>query len=202
MLTLTDDILWDSFRQGNKEALATLFERHYAQLFRYAHKIYPEREAINDLIQDLFIEIWQQREPKPVSSIKGYLLQSIRYKIIRLMRSGSEVKTLDELEAPFAMSAEDLRVRQEEDIAWNKKLTAAIHQLSPRQREVVYLRFYLSLPYREICSILSLDYQIARNHLHQGIKRLKSLLEPMTLSVPAPRSMPASSQTRIDGETR
>jgi RNA polymerase sigma factor (sigma-70 family) len=202
LLTLTDDILWDSFRQGNKEALAKLFERHYAQLFRYAHKIYPDREAINDLIQDLFLEIWQQRDPKPVLSIKGYLLQAIRYKLIRLIRSGAETRSMEEQDTPFVMSAEDLRIRQEEDAAWNKQLAEAIQQLSPRQREVVYLRFYLSLSYRDICSILSLDYQIARNHLHQGIKRLRGILEQRSISVPALPSTQAFSQKRIDEENR
>jgi RNA polymerase sigma factor (sigma-70 family) len=180
LLTLTDDILWDSFRQGNKEALAKLFERHYAQLFRYAHKIHTDREAINDLIQDLFIEIWHQKDPKPVLSIKGYLLQSIRYKLVRLVRSGVNMQGFNPQDEPFEISAEDLRVRSEQDAEQNTQLANALLQLSPRQREVVYLRFYLSLSYREICAVLSIDYQVARNHLHQGIKRLRELVDPVT----------------------
>lgn len=177
LLTLTDDILWDSFRQGNKEALANLFERHYAQLFRYAHKIYPHWEVINDLIQDLFVEIWHQRDPKPLLSIRAYLLQSIRYKIIRSIRNRHEWQPLEEAETDFVMSPEDLHIRTEQDADRIQRLTDALKLLSPRQREVVYLRYYLSLPYREICAVLSIDYQIARNHLHQGIKRLRGLLE-------------------------
>lgn len=180
MLTLTDDILWDSFRQGNKEALAKLFERHYAQLFRYAYKIHSDREAINDLIQDLFLEMWHQREPKPVLSIKGYLLQSIRYKLIRLIQSTTNTQSISEQEQPFEISAEDLRIQTEKDAELNRRLANALIQLSPRQREIVYLRFYHSLSYREICAVLSIDYQIARNHLHQGIKRLRDILKPLS----------------------
>ena len=176
MLTLTDDILWDSFRQGNKEALGQLFDRHYASLYRYASKIHPDRELINDLIQDLFLEIWQQRNPKPVLSIKGYLLQSLRYKLMRAVQQATPLNGSANDE-PFVVSQEDFMVQQEGDAARNEQLSAALQFLSPRQREVVYLRFYLALPYREICTILSLDYQIARNHLHAALKRLRAQLQ-------------------------
>ncbi len=178
MLNLTDDILWDSFRQGNKEALATLFDRHADSLFRYAHKLYPDREAINDLIQDLFIEIWQQKKPKPVLSIQGYLIQSVRYKALRLLKDKRDSNLIAETtNESFTMSSEDFLIQYENEKEQILKLTKALENLSPRQREVIYLRFYLSLSYKEICTILSMEYQVARNHLHAGIKKLKELLE-------------------------
>lgn len=177
MLALTDDILWDSFRQGNKDALATLFDRHFASLYRYASKIHPDRELINDHIQDLFLEIWHQRSPKPVLSIKGYLLQALRYKVIRSLQHKTSSDTLMDDHQPFVVSPEDFLIQQEGDAQRNRELSAALEQLSPRQREVIYLRFYLALSYREICSILSLDYQLARNHLYAGLKRLRSILD-------------------------
>ncbi len=177
MLTLTDDILWDSFRQGNKDALASLFDRHYASLHRYARKFRADTELVNDLIQDLFIEIWHQRSPKPVLSIQGYLIQSLRYKLIRQVRQTNTPETLSEAEAPFVISPEDFLIVQEGDKQQHQELTAALATLSPRQREVIYLRFYLNLPYREICMVLTMDHQVARNHLHAGLKRMRALLQ-------------------------
>lgn len=177
MLNLTDDILWDSFRQGNKDALARLFERHYQDLYRYAMKLCQDREAINDLIQDLFIDIWQQKHPKPVLSIKGYLLQSIRYKSIYLNKKKSTIIPMEkEEETEFSISAEEFLIQQEDDKITNLKLGTALQQLSPRQLEVLYLRFYLGTPYREICNILNLEYQVARNHLHVAIRKLRETL--------------------------
>ena len=122
------------------------------------------------------MEIWHQREPKPVLSIKGYLLQSIRYKMIRVISDHYKRAAEEVTDEPFTVSAEDLRIQQEKDIERNQQLSAAMESLSPRQREIIYLRFYLGLSYREICAILSMEYQIARNHLSQGLKRLRSLL--------------------------
>lgn len=173
MQPLTDDILWDSFCQGNKEALATLFERHYANLYRYASKLQASRELANDLIQDLFIEIWHQRTPKPILSVKAYLLQSIRYKVIRAVRQAERFEQILDAGEAFEICAEDFLIQQEQDETLAKKLAAALDALSPRQREVVYLRFYLGMSYREICEILTLEYQIARNHLHAALKRLR-----------------------------
>lgn len=169
--------MWDSFRQGNKEALATLFDRYYATLYRYAGKLRPDHELINDLIQDLFLEIWHQRSPKPVLSIKGYLIQSIRYKLIRTLRNAYPIDLITPDAEPFVVSPEDLLVQREGDIQRNEQLITALEELSPRQREVIYLRFYLALSYTEICVVLSMDYQLARNHLHAGLKRLRIYME-------------------------
>lgn len=177
MQYLTDDILWDSFRQGNKDALALLFERHYATLYRYGHKIHADREAINDLVQDLFVEIWQQQSPKPVLSIKGYLLQSLRYKIIHLVKRQKSTISINKEDTEFTVSAEDFLIIKETDALKNSQIANAIQLLSPRQREIIYLRFYVNLSYKEICGILSVEYQIARNHLYAGLKKLKSILQ-------------------------
>jgi RNA polymerase sigma-70 factor (ECF subfamily) len=172
----SDHILWDSFRQGNKNALAELFERYYDMLHQYGIKVCRDTEMVNDSLQDLFIEIWQQRKPAPLLSIQAYLIRALRYKLIRSLK-GQQPLPSDPTELPFEISHESFLIQTEQDRATVSALAEQLGLLSPKQREIIFLRFYQHLSYREICEIMNIEYQVARNQLSIAIKRLRSLVK-------------------------
>ena len=172
----SDDIIWDSFRQGNKAALAILFERYYDVLYQYGIKVCRDTELVNDCLQDLFIEIWQQRKPVPLLSIQAYLIKALRYKLNRTIKSNQQILRAS-TELPFEMSHESFLIQSEQDQANVAALTEQLAHLSPKQREIIYLRFYQRLSYREICDIMQIEYQVARNQLSMAIKKLRSLVK-------------------------
>ena len=172
----SDDILWDSFRQGNKNALAVLFERYYEVLYQYGIKVCRDAELVNDSLQDLFIEIWQQRQPAPLLSLQAYLLKALRYKLIRAANK-SRLTEPDPHLLPFEMSHEHFLIQSEQDSAKIEALTQQLDQLSPRQREIIFLRYYQRLSYREICEIMHIEYQVARNQLSMALKKLRPLVK-------------------------
>jgi RNA polymerase sigma factor (sigma-70 family) len=49
-----------------------------------------------------------------------------------------------------------------------------LNNLSRRQREVIYLRYYDDLTYEEISQVMGLNYQSVMNHLHKALKALRS----------------------------
>ena len=172
----SDDILWDSFRQGNKNALAVLFERYYEVLFQYGIKVCRDTELVNDSLQDLFIEIWQQRQPAPLLSLQAYLIKALRYKLIRAAKK-SRLLQPDLADMPFEMSHEHFLIQSEQDHATVEALIQQLNQLSPRQREIIFLRYYQRLSYREICEIMHIEYQVARNQLSLALKKLRILVK-------------------------
>jgi RNA polymerase sigma factor (sigma-70 family) len=56
------------------------------------------------------------------------------------------------------------------------KIKAAVADLSRRQQEIVYLRFFQNLSYEEISDVMDINYQVARNLLYQSIKALRQTL--------------------------
>ena len=56
------------------------------------------------------------------------------------------------------------------------RVLQALDQLSNRQKEIIYLKFYQELNYDEVSEIMNINYQAARNLLYQSIKSLKKLL--------------------------
>ncbi len=180
----SDTIIWDSFRQGNKDALALLFKRHYAELFRYGLKIAGDSDLVNDALQDLFIEIWHQKSPAPVVSIKAYLLKSLRYKLLKAVKSVHGLPSF--IKAPedvFDIGHEAFLIQSEQDKENVDKVLAAIQQLPPRQKEIIYLRFYLNLSYQEICAVMHIEYQVARNQMSTALKNMKRELVKLLMTL-------------------
>jgi len=153
-----------------------LFERYYQVLFQYGIKVCRDTELVNDSLQDLFIEIWQQRQPAPLLSIQAYLIKAIRYKLIRAAKKSQRIQS-DPVDTPFEMSHEHFLIQSEQDNANVAALIQQLNQRSPRQREIIFLRYYQHLSYREICEIMHIEYQVARNQLSMALKKLRTLVK-------------------------
>ena len=166
-------VLWESFRQGDRAALADIFSAHYELMERYGRKIIPDSDILQDLIHDIFIDLWERKAPPPVTSIPSYLLGALRNRMLvhyrdQRKRSGGLPSELD-----FQVSAEDFIIEQEAQRDQVSKLVTALGMIPPRQREILYLRYYCHLEYAEICELMGIGYQVARNQLSLALAALR-----------------------------
>jgi RNA polymerase sigma factor (sigma-70 family) len=175
--TAKDDILlWESFREGDRKAFATLFRTHYELLCRYGGKFTTDPNLLEDCIQELFIELWQAKTRTTVISVRAYLLKSLKYKILKAYRKSRDVVPIADDETPFELSHESFLIAGEEDAEKKRLLLKALEQLSGRQKEIIYLKYYQNLSYAEVSEIMNINYQVARNLLYQAIRSLKNRL--------------------------
>jgi len=175
-----DIILWESFLKGDAPSLGILFKKYYSPLIQYGNKICKHTQLLEDSIQDLFLEIWRKKNDIPIVSIKAYLFGALKYKLLKQIREGNtgSIDLLDDHE--FVLSRESFMITTEEEKAISDQLVRALAQLSNRQREVVYLKFYHQLDYEEVSAIMHINYQATRNLLYQAVKSLRrSLSSPM-----------------------
>ena len=166
--------LWEQLRNGNKAALSELFELYFSQLYNYGRKICLDEEQVKDCIQDLFLEIWNQKNKMPLLSVKAYLTKALQYKLIRINKKSQLIEAFDgNGNEFFDWSHETFIIKNEMDAEKVKKLLAAMQQLPKRQQEIIYLKYYLNLSYEEICDVMNIQYQVARNQVSSAIKSLK-----------------------------
>jgi RNA polymerase sigma factor (sigma-70 family) len=174
--TKEDILLWESFRNGDRDAFATLFRRHYEGLYRYGGKFIDNPSLLEDSIQELFVELWQSKSRIPVTSIRAYLLKSLKYKILKTYRQRRSFLPIGDGQGVFEWSHEDQLIAGERDAENSRKVLNALSRLSNRQKEIVYLKYFQNLSYEEISEVMNINYQVARNLLYQAIKSLKTLL--------------------------
>jgi RNA polymerase sigma factor (sigma-70 family) len=173
---------WHAFIGGDQEALGKLFGMYYPHLFKYGIKIVQDEQVLEDCIQELFIELWQHKNPPPTLSVKAYLLKALKYKLYKTLHKKTRV--LPDAVA-FEMSYESFIIAKQDDEEKVKKVLQAIDQLSNRQKEIIYLKFYQELSYEEVSEIMNINYQVARNLLHQAIKAMRKILSQSCFILPA-----------------
>lgn len=171
--------IWQSFKQGNEDAFNELIELYYPSLLNYGLRFQKDRELVKDGIQDLFLELWKNRNSiGDVRVPKSYLLVSLRRKLlresgrIRWMKEAPEISDDYDFEVQFAIETYLINTEiQHEDL---KKLKKSLAQLTRRQREAVYLRFYQELSYEDIADAMRINRHSAVNLVYEAIRFIKN----------------------------
>ncbi len=175
---LEDEKLWESLTEGNEIAFDKLYSRYFNKLYVYGSYLVSDKELIKDSIQELFVELWKNRHSlSKVKYVKTYLHKSFRRKILKAVKKdvfkGADQEVKDSLQVVYSREREMIK---EQTAAYNKRcLSKAFQKLSPRQQEVIVLKYYNDFSYQEIASVMSLQkVKSARTFLYRAIDSLRS----------------------------
>ena len=176
--------LWNSFKQGNWDAYTHLYNDYYSLLTNYGYKFTRNSNLIEDAIHDLFVRLWTSRSNlgDPVS-VKNYLYKALRNTLLRKIKSEEKYTGIDGDEYPFGFEVTynnqaDLAIEEKE---FREKVKAIVNTLPPRQKEIIYLRFYEGLSYDEIADIMSIGINSAYKLLYKALENLQQTLGPSAL---------------------
>lgn len=162
-------------QKGDLSALELLYQKFHPELYFYALKITANTALAEDAVQDTFVAIWNHRSQMgEVRSLRYYLIRSIRHRCLKLIKNKNRFRVLAAVDdVDISIEPEELRLTDYSQEV-KSKVAQAIQQLSPRQREIIYLKFYENLDYREIADLLSLNYQSVINYVHRAIIKLRT----------------------------
>jgi len=172
-----DTLLWQRFRIGDSAAFDQLVKLHYRTLFRYGTRLDRDDEYVKDCIQDVFVELWQRRKTvSDTSFVPFYLLKSLRRRIFRgRARWGWDWESLqDDYHFEVEFSMETQLITREASAEQIQQLERLLNGLSPRQKEVVFLKFYQNLTHEQIAEMMAVNRQSVYNILHEALQRLRS----------------------------
>ncbi|MEQ9303314.1 MAG: sigma-70 family RNA polymerase sigma factor, partial [Marinoscillum sp.] len=131
-------------------------------------------------IQDIFVHLWNKRgELGSVSSIKFYLLKSVRRDVIKKLvksKKKSPLTSLNKAEIDFQPSYEMVKIHNEESAERIMKMRKELELLTPRQKEVLYLKYYSNMTNQEISEILEINIQSVYNNIYRGLEVLRDKL--------------------------
>ncbi|MBD2756311.1 RNA polymerase sigma factor [Spirosoma validum] len=177
-MTSDDHVLWQLFRAGDKQALGVLAERYYRALKHYGLKFMVDGAVVEDCIQELFLQLWQNRlQINETESVRHYLLKGLRHHILQHLRSQKRVQ-YDELDWDTSVVAdvdsETLLIRQETLVNLTKTIQDQLALLPAREREALYLRFYEDLSIPEIAEVMNVNRQSVSNFLQKALSKLRN----------------------------
>ena len=168
---------WQALKNGNRSSMEWLYRTYADQLLRYGYAFTKEDALAEDCLQELFINLWQKRKTLgETTSVKNYLFASFRRSIWKKQKKEQKERGADiEKAIPFhaELSIEDQKIEAEQALENSQKLKSAMSSLSNRQKELLYLKYEAELSYDEICDMMDINYQSARNLLSGALQKLR-----------------------------
>lgn len=175
---LTDAELVDRLRARDSRAFETLFARYFDMLVRFAYYIVGSRDGAKDVVQDVFVRIWEQADVLAPRSVKQYLYTAVRNRALD-ERKHESVRThhQETTRASAEADASLLETPSPEDAILNKAtIQAAIRKLSDRRQQVLRLRLEEQLTHAEIGEVLGISTVAASHLVIRALEDLQKVL--------------------------
>lgn len=165
-------------RRSDRKAYQALYNSTHPTLFRYAWHITHDENAAYDVLQDVFMKLWQVRDTiDPERSLKALLYQMVRNYSLNHERRKKRQAT-DSLDdgifepVSFDANAEDLDAS-----ALRDRINAWIAELPSRRREAFMLSRFEGLSHEEIARIMGLTKKTVNNHIVLALQHLRARLD-------------------------
>lgn len=174
--------LWQNLRNGDKEALFLLYNNLYFHLVRFGLKTCADDELVKDCVTQLFLQLWDKRQKLPVvTSVRSYLYTALKRDLLDQLayqtRVDSTIQKLNETEEMSECSYEEMIINIQHDKDVKRKLKSALDHLTPRQVELIRLKFFEGLSYEQISLHTAQSIKTAYNTIYDAIKTLRRILQ-------------------------
>lgn len=173
-----DSELMRQVRVGRTAALATLFERHHARLYRYCQRMTGNRAAAEDLVQDVFMKMLKYKATfKDDSEFVPWMFGIARNACLgHLRRSASDGSRANLVDSAAVEAIAD----DEPDHVQCELVRRALLELPAERREVLVLSRYEFKTYEEIAVALDCSVGAVKVRVHRAIKQLREIYLGMT----------------------
>lgn len=159
-------------------AFKDLFTREYNNLCRYAYTYMQDESLAEDVVQDTFIKIWEQKkELIEKDEIKFYLITAVRNNCISVIRKQKtqQVYLTDTTPEPDPEPFVTARQHQEQASEQAEKVREALNQLPPKCKEVFLLVKMHGMSYKQAAEALDISVKTVENQMGKAIKILREL---------------------------
>ena len=180
MTSSTNTALWDQLRHGDEKALYALYQLYYDELLQYGGRLCANTHDSKDAINLVFAGLWTNREQLPsVTHPKAYLFTCFKNRMLRtLQKQQHKLVPITAATESFIIptaSVEEMHIELQEQEQLKQRAAQVLSQLTPRQQELIRLRFIEEMSYEKIALHLDISVRTVYNSIHESIKTLKKI---------------------------
>jgi RNA polymerase sigma-70 factor (family 1) len=179
-MDLIEDRLLHSIKLDDKVSFEQIYRQYWSKLYIYAFNVLRERELCEDIVQEVFTDLWTKRHDGQISDLHSYLYQSVKYQIFNHFRKSKYKKQLlmefDLINAPYQID------ESYEKIELKAQIIDVISKL-PEQRRIIFeMSRYEELSNKEISEHLDISLQTVKNQVSESLKFIRNSLNNIYLS--------------------
>ena len=176
-----DQVLINQIKEGNSEAFEILFDKYWDFAYSNAYKRLKNTEDAKDIVQEIFVHIWQNRSSLHINNVPAYLHVSVRNRVFKQIAFRKKSHPFFQL--PDHLVSEsvgaDHKILSEE---FEKSYEDLVKMLPPKRQEIFRLRFHEDLSTQDIANNLAITRKTVQNQIGKALETLKvSLAHPLSI---------------------
>jgi len=175
-----DKTIWQEFREDSEAALTVIYDQLAPALYNYGRHLCNDHSLIQDVIQDLFLHLWNKRSELPdVTYIKSYLITAFRRRIIDKLKKQGVVgveEIAGQMDFNIQLSIEQEWILSDEKEELAQRVQSLLNDLTKRQKEAIFLKFYQGLSNDEIAEIMAISVPAVYNIMFKAMLILRTKL--------------------------
>jgi RNA polymerase sigma-70 factor (ECF subfamily) len=172
----TDQVLISRIAQGDRLAMQVLYGRYHVRVFRFGLRLVRDEQIAEDLISEVFLDVWRQAGKfEGRSAVSTWLLAITRFKALSALRRRKDVELEDDAANAIEDTSDDPEVTVQKKDA-SQALRKCLTAFSAEHREIVDLVYYHEKSVEEVAEIVGIPGNTVKTRLFYARKKLADLL--------------------------
>ena len=186
---LSDNALLEMYQQGNREAVSQLLERHTRRVRDYVRMMVKDSDVADDLTQEVLIKVVKVLDEGRYTD-KGrflpWVLRIAHNRVLDYFRAQKQDKTISESSAGFdILGSKNLAEPSIEDNIISEQraeeIRALVEELPEEQREVIKMRYYEGLSFKEIAELTGVSINTALGRMRYALINMRQMIKKRNL---------------------
>jgi RNA polymerase sigma-70 factor (ECF subfamily) len=179
MDTTTKNLIAYPVETAGEAALEALYRMYFVRLFRFCFSIIHQKESAEDIVNDVFLKLWDNRDRRPaIDNPRLYLYVSVKNRSLNYLRDNAQVHTVEISERcddyiRFDTNPETILM----DAEGLRRIRAAIDELPPRCKLIFSLIKEDGLKYKEVALLLELSVKTVEAQLAIALRKIAASLQ-------------------------
>lgn len=173
------NLILKEISKKNEKVFKNFFEHHYEPLVLYVDGYLFDRDSSQDIVQDIFIYIWEHADTMNIkTSLKGYLYTMARNRCLNYLKSIKITDNLELLDFNLNLITQhvfDSTSEEDKTIVYHQVLKI-VDKLPDRMQQIVKLKFLHDYKYSEIASELGISINTVKTQLQRAKLRITELV--------------------------
>lgn len=168
---LEDNQLASLLQQGNRHDFNEIYNRFWKLLFNYTFNILQDTQLTEDVLHEVFLKIWINRQTSNIQNMKAYLINASRNNAISKIRQAKWTNLQEE--TIKRLSGEPDIELQLDEADLRKEIDQATAALPKRCREIFYMSRFEHLSIQEIADKLNVSHRTVENQISTALKHIR-----------------------------
>ena len=170
-----DEELLTYLKEGQESALASIYKRYWNKLYISAHAVLKDSQACEDIIQEIFLKLWLNREVLQIEvSLQSYLSASVRYAVYRQIKSGRVREDIFDHIYERIQAGSDYETIEYKELSL--QINALVNRLPDKCRTIYKLSREQYLSHKQIAAQLNISTKTVENHMTKALSFLRMSL--------------------------